>query len=397
MKKIAVIGLGYVGLSTAVKAAESGFSVYGIDTSIEKLEKLKSGESYIEDISNSRIQKLLDRKNFSIHSTVLELTNIEIILICVPTPLSAEHLPDFSYLSNSIKSIAPLIKPNVLLIIESTIEPGTTRGLVVNLIEQNSSLKRDQMLIAYSPERIDPGNKVWNIENTPKLVSGINNESTKLATEFFSTFVDKVVEVDSLEIAETAKLLENTFRLINISFINEIAVFCDLLKIDVNKVIRAAASKPYGYMPFYPSIGVGGHCIPVDPIYLSNKANEIGAPAEFINLAVKVNKMRPKYIASLAEAKIGNLSGKRLLVIGVAFKPNISDTRETAVENLIFELRQKSAVVFWHDNLVKYWRGEESVDLSSKYDLAILATVHDGIDLNELGGIPQIDSRGFLH
>jgi UDP-N-acetyl-D-glucosamine dehydrogenase len=397
MKKIAVIGLGYVGLSTAVHAAEAGYSVYGIDTSIEKLEKLKSGDSYIEDISSSRIQTLLSKKNFSVHPNVLELTNIEIILICVPTPLSKDHLPDLTFLSNSIISVAPIMNPNVLLIIESTIEPGTSRGLVVELIEQNSSLKREQMLIAFSPERIDPGNDAWTLKNTPKLVSGINKESAKIASEFFSTFLDKIVEVDSLEIAETAKLLENTFRLINISFINEIAIFCDLLKIDVNKVIDAAATKPYGFMPFYPSIGVGGHCIPVDPIYLANKANKIGAPAEFIDLAVKVNMARPKYIAAMAEAQIGNLSGKRVLVIGVAFKPNISDTRESAVENLISELRQKSATVFWHDDLVKDWNGEKSVRLSSDYDVAILATVHKGIDLSKIGDIPQIDSRGFLY
>ena len=397
MKKIAVIGLGYVGLSTAVHAAEAGYSVYGIDTSIEKLEKLKSGESYIEDISSSRIQTLLSKKNFSVHSNVLELTNIEIILICVPTPLSKDHLPDLTFLSNSIISVAPIMNPNVLLIIESTIEPGTSRGLVVELIEQTASLKREQMLIAFSPERIDPGNDAWTLKNTPKLVSGINKESAKIASEFFSTFLDKIVEVDSLEIAETAKLLENTFRLINISFINEIAIFCDLLKIDVNKVIDAAATKPYGFMSFYPSIGVGGHCIPVDPIYLANKANKIGAPAEFIDLAVKVNMARPKYIAAMAEAQIGNLSGKRVLVIGVAFKPNISDTRESAVENLISELRQKSATVFWHDDLVKDWNGEKSVRLSSDYDVAILATVHKGIDLSKIGDIPQIDSRGFLY
>ena len=397
MKKIAVIGLGYVGLSTAVHAAEAGYSVYGIDTSIEKLEKLKSGESYIEDISSSRIQTLLSKKNFSVHSNILELTNIEIILICVPTPLSKDQLPDLTFFSDSIISVAPIMNPNVLLIIESTIEPGTSRGLVVELIEQNSSLKREQMLIAFSPERIDPGNDAWTLKNTPKLVSGINKESTKIATEFFSTFLDKIVEVDSLEIAETAKLLENTFRLINISFINEIAIFCDLLKIDVNKVIDAAATKPYGFMPFYPSIGVGGHCIPVDPIYLANKANKIGAPAEFIDLAVKVNMARPKYIAAMAEAQIGNLSGKRVLVIGVAFKPNISDTRESAVENLISELRLKSATVFWHDDLVKDWNGEKSVRLSSDYDVAILATVHKGIDLSKIGDIPQIDSRGFLY
>jgi len=396
MSNVVVVGLGYVGLSTAVHAAESGFSVFGIDTSIEKLKKIKLGESYIEDISNERIIKLINDKSFKVYPDPSELPDVEVILICVPTPLSIDHLPDLTYFSNSIKSIAPLMKSSTLLIIESTIEPGTSRGLVPDILEQNSNLKKEEMLIAFSPERIDPGNKEWSLKNTPKIVSGINKKSTKMAVDFFSKFLDNIVEVESLEIAETAKLLENTFRLVNISFINEISIFCNMLKIDINKVIDAARSKPYGFMPFYPSVGVGGHCIPVDPVYLANKAKSIGAPVEFINLAIKINREIPKYIVDRAQAKLGDLRGKKILVIGVAFKPNISDTRETAVENLIIELRKKSAVVSWHDEFVKEWNGEKTTKISTMFDMAIVATMHEGIDLNELGGTPVIDTRGYL-
>ncbi len=396
MSNVLVVGLGYVGLSTAVHAAESGFSVFGIDTNIEKLKKIKLGESYIEDISSERITKLINDNRFKVYSDPSELSDFKVILICVPTPLSIDHLPDLTYFSNSIKSIASLMKSSTLLIIESTIEPGTSRGLVLEILEQNSNLKKEEMLIAFSPERIDPGNKEWSLKNTPKIVSGINQKSTKMAVDFFSKFLDNIVEVESLEIAETAKLLENTFRLINISFINEISIFCNMLKIDVNKVIDAARTKPYGFMPFYPSVGVGGHCIPVDPVYLANKAKSIGAPVEFINLAIKINREIPRYIVDRAQAKLGDLRGKKILVIGVAFKPNISDTRETAVENLIIELRKKFAVVSWHDEFVKEWNGEKTTKISNTFDMAIVATMHEGIDLNELGDTPVIDTRGYL-
>ena len=396
MSNVLVVGLGYVGLSTAVHAAESGFSVFGIDTSIEKLKKIKLGESYIEDISNERIIKLINDESFKVYPDPSELSDVEVILICVPTPLSIDHLPDLTYFSNSIKSVASLMKASTLLIIESTIEPGTSRGLVLDILEQNSNLKKEEMLIAFSPERIDPGNKEWSLKNTPKIVSGINKKSTEMAVDFFSKFLDNIVEVESLEIAETAKLLENTFRLVNISFINEISIFCNMLKIDINKVIDAARTKPYGFMPFYPSVGVGGHCIPVDPVYLANKAKSIGAPVEFINLAIKINREIPKYIVDRAQAKLGDLRGKKILVIGIAFKPNISDTRETAVENLIIELRKKSAVVSWHDEFVKEWNGEKTTKISNIFDMAIVATLHEGIDLNELGDTPVIDTRGYL-
>ena len=213
---------------------------------------------------------------------------------------------------------------------------------------------------------------------------------------FYTDFIDSVFECSSFEVAESAKLLENTFRLVNISFINELSIFCQKLGIDVNEVIKAAATKPYGFMPFYPSIGVGGHCIPVDPLYLANKAREIGAPTRFIELADQINQEMPGYFVGRAEEKVGGLKSKKVLVVGVSYKPNVADVRESPVEALIAGLKQKGAQVFWHDDLVKEWNGEESVALSNEYDLAIIATPHTYLDLTKLGDMPILNTRGSI-
>jgi UDP-N-acetyl-D-glucosamine dehydrogenase len=251
-------------------------------------------------------------------------------------------------------------------------------------------------LVAFSPERIDPANKLWEVRNTPKLIAGLTDQACEKAIQFYSHFIDRLIKCDSLEIAETSKLLENSFRLINISFINEIAIFCQKLGIDINAVISAAATKPYGFMPFYPSIGVGGHCIPVDPLYLANKAREIGAPTRFIDLADKINQEIPEYFVGRAEEKVGGLQAKKVLVVGVAYKPNVADVRESPVEALITGLKQKGAQVSWHDDLVKEWNGEKSVALSSDFDLAIIATPHDYLDLTKLRNVPILNTRGSI-
>jgi UDP-N-acetyl-D-glucosamine dehydrogenase len=225
-------------------------------------------------------------------------------------------------------------------------------------------------------------------------VAGFTDTACMLAMQFYGNFIDELVQCQSLEIAETAKLLENSFRLVNISFINELSIFCQKLGIDVNEVIKAAATKPYGFMPFYPSVGVGGHCIPVDPLYLSNKAREIGAPTRFINLADQINQEMPGYFVGRAEEKLGGLKNKRVLVVGVSYKPNVADVRETPVSALINGLREKGAQVSWHDDLVKEWNDEKSVDLKSGFDLAIISTPHAYMDLTKLGDIPILDTRG---
>jgi UDP-N-acetyl-D-glucosamine dehydrogenase len=282
------------------------------------------------------------------------------------------------------------------VILESTVQPGTTRDFLRPLIEDNSNLSANDLNIAYSPERIDPLNKNWHLKNTPKIVSGLNDTSTKKAVEFYSKFVDNIHVCQSPEIAELAKLLENSFRYVNISFINEFSVFCEKIGIDVLEVIAAAATKPYGFMPFYPSIGVGGHCIPVDPLYLANAAKEAGVTTRIIDLADKINQERPEYFVGRAEEKLGGLMNKKIIVIGVAYKPNVADVRESPVEQLISGLKQKGAQVSWHDDLVKVWKGEKSVALNANFDLAIIATLHDYLDLTILENMPILNTRGSI-
>jgi UDP-N-acetyl-D-glucosamine dehydrogenase len=248
--------------------------------------------------------------------------------------------------------------------------------------------------VVYSPERIDPANKTWNVKNTPKLVAGLDSEGTARAVKFYSSFVEKVIVGASVEVIETAKLLENSFRLVNISFINELADFCSRMGVDVREVVDAAATKPYGFMPFYPSAGVGGHCIPVDPSYLVAKAREIGAPTRFIDLANEVNLSLPSFFVGKAEGMIGSLAGKKILVVGVAYKPDVSDVRETPAAGLISLLRSAGAEVLWHDDLVGDWNGEKSVPLSSSYDLVILVNPHSSVDLGVLSGVPVVNTRG---
>ena len=395
-KNIAVFGLGYVGLPLCIEAIKSDYKVFGVDVNLEKIDRLKMGQSDIEGINNDTLLEFLESRKFEIVSEINSDQNIEIILICVPTPLDNSKKPDLSMLTLAVKSIGKILTKGTLVIVESTIEPGTTRHIILPILEEESGLSRDQFELAFSPERIDPNNNVWQISNTPKLVAGLTAQSAQSAAEFYSSFVNQIEVASTLEAAEAAKLLENSFRLINISFVNEFRIFCEKLGIDVQEVIRLAATKPYGFMPFYPSIGVGGHCIPIDPMYLANKATEIGAPSKMINLAYEINSEVPEYISSLAEKKIGKLVGKKIIVIGITYKPNISDMRETQVSNLISTLEKKGAIVNWHDQFVKDWKGSKSVPLSSDYDLAIVATKHDYIDISKLGSIPILNTNGSI-
>jgi UDP-N-acetyl-D-glucosamine dehydrogenase len=396
MQLISVIGQGYVGLPLSLAAAGSGFKVAGVDVNQNTVKQLNSGSTSLEDINLVDLRELLINGRYSATTDFSVISESSIILICVPTPLQANHKPDLSYLISAVKSVGKHLSKGSLVIIESTVAPGTTRGLVVPLLEKESNLKVNDFFVAFSPERIDPQNNTWNVKNTPKLLSGLTKEASVKATEFYSKFIDKIVECNSIEVAEMAKLLENSFRLVNISFINEISIICQKLGIDVTDVINAAATKPYGFMPFYPSIGVGGHCIPVDPIYLSDKAREIGVHARFINLADKINQEMPGYFVNRAEERFGGLEGKKVLVLGVSYKPNVADVRETPVEALILGLKEKGAKVSWHDDLVKEWNGDKSVPLSSDFDLAILATPHDYLDLSILGQVPILNTRSSI-
>jgi UDP-N-acetyl-D-glucosamine dehydrogenase len=389
---IGIIGLGYVGLPLANAFMAAGEKVIGFDTNKQK----------VEDISKNLRKDRLITKNtlakgeFSVTDSPIELSNCSVIIVCVPTPLGENRLPDLKHVMDAANVVGTYLKPGTLIVLESTVSPGTTRDIFSPKITEVSGLDKNSFYLAFSPERVDPGNKDWNLFNTPKLVAGIGQDATRMAFELYSKIVSEIIICESVEVAEVSKLLENSFRFINISFINEILIYCAKIGVDINSVIKAASTKPYGFMPFSPGIGVGGHCIPVDPIYLSTAARNIGAPSRFIDLANDVNQAMPIYFVRKAEEKIHGLNGKRLLVIGVSYKPNIADVRETPVEALIMGLKKQGAHVSWHDDLVNEWNGEKSVVLNNDYDLAILATPHDYLDLTKLGNVPILNTRGSI-
>jgi UDP-N-acetyl-D-glucosamine dehydrogenase len=392
-KKVSVIGQGYVGLPLSVEVAKSGYMVIGFDTSENKVININQGKSPVEDITDVEITSLINQKIYKATSIANDIKDSGIFIICVPTPVNSDKSPNLDFLLEATNTVGKSLKDGDLVIVESTISPGTCRDILIPKLVEVSGLRIDQFNFAFSPERIDPLNKKWNIRNTPKIVSGYTVSALNLATRFYEKFIDTVIQCKSLEIAETAKLLENSFRLVNISFINEISIFCQKMGIEINEVIEAASTKPYGFMPFYPSVGIGGHCIPVDPLYLSAKAHEINAPTRFIDLADQVNREMPSYFAHRAEEIIGSLEGKKLIVVGISYKPNVADTRETPVEDLIIELRAKGSNVVWHDDLVKNWKGEKSSKLDESYDLAIVATPHDYINLDLVGKVPILNTR----
>ena len=387
---IAIIGQGYVGLPLAIAAATAGHHVVGIDSNCTLVEKLKEGRSPIGDLSDTQILQAINSGLYRVSDNYESINRSDVIIVCVPTPLDSKHNPDLSLLTAALADIAFTLQAGSLVIIESTVAPGTTRTLIANSLNA-AGVDYD---LAYSPERIDPANKSWNITNTPKLVAGLTDRATERTVEFYQSFIDSVSTGSSLEVIETAKLLENSFRLINISFINEIAQFCAAMKIDVREVIAAAASKPYGFMPFYPGAGVGGHCIPVDPKYLSSKADQIGVPSRFINLAYEVNLSLPSYFTGVATGILGTLKNKRILVIGVAYKSDVADSRETPAKGLIAALREAGADVSWHDCQVQDWNNESSVPLSNSYNLAVLVNPHTHCDLSLLGATPVLNTRG---
>ena len=395
--KVGVIGLGYVGLPLSIEISRAGFTVVGVDIDPRKVGRINAGFSDIVDVSNLDIQQQILSGNFLASTSFEELKEVEIVVVCVPTPLNENRSPDYSFVQNAAQAIAPWINKGDLIILESSVAPGTTRELFLPILESISGLNQNNFYLAFSPERVDPGNIIWQLKNTPKIVAGLNDESLRKAVDFYSTFVQQLVPCESLEIAEMAKILENSFRFINISFINEVKVLADKLKIDLIKVIDAAGTKPYGFMKFYPSLGAGGHCIPVDPKFLTEIASKINTPLRFLNLAEDINVNLPNHFVSLIDKKLGGLINKRILIIGIAYKANVADLREAPALTLINELRSEQAKVFWHDDLVMEWNSEKSSPLSGEYDLAILATAHDYLELSSLRNVPILNTQGFIH
>jgi UDP-N-acetyl-D-glucosamine dehydrogenase len=391
--RVVVVGQGYVGLPLALGAAEAGFKVSGIEIDQDKVAAINTGHSPVEDVPHATIAKLIAEGQYKVQSDYESVAEAEIVLLAVPSPLTPDRTPDLTHIVEAATEVAKSLRPGTLVILESTIYPGVTRSVLAPLLAEVSGLNADDIDVAYSPERIDPTNKTWTLANTPKLVSGLSAQATTRAADFYRTFINDVVLVDTPEIAETAKLLENTFRFVNISLINELAEFCHRAGIPILDVIDAAASKPFGFMKFTPSAGVGGHCISVDPHFLSYAANLHGVNSQFIALADKINRELPDQIVRRAEDLLGTqLDGKTVLIIGVAYKPNVADTRETPAAPLIDALRARGSLVTWHDEHVKDWRGEKSGPIDNTHDLAILVTAHMSLDLAELGHTPLLDT-----
>jgi len=374
---VAIIGQGYVGLTIAVGAAGAGHDVVGFELNKSLADALNSGVSHIEGISDNSIASFLASGNYSANTNAAVLDGADVIVIAVPTPLDGNRNPDLSYVHSAADLIAHHVKSPALVVNESTSYPGTLRKEIA------ARITGVEHLYASSPERVDPGNTHWGTKNTPRLIGGLTPTAVAKAREFYGSFCDVIIEVSSPEIAEAAKIFENTFRQVNIALVNEFTQIAAALGISGREVISAAATKPYGFMEFKPGAGVGGHCIPVDPSYLSHVANQVGVPATFIKRANEVNLAMPAYVVQKVIAGSGgSVAGKSVVVVGVSYKANVADTRETPAAAVIDLLRKNGATVTWHDDLVGSWRGEATAPLQG--DVAILVTRHDGLDLEAL-------------
>jgi UDP-N-acetyl-D-glucosamine dehydrogenase len=366
--KIAIIGQGYVGYALSVAATKAGHSVIGFDTNPKLVSEIKAK---------------CDLKDYLPTNNENDIKDQDAYIIAVPTPLDEKNLPDLSFLVNASQLIASSALKGALVINESTSYPGTLREIVITEIEKSNKAK---FLYAAAPERIDPANTKWSIKNTPRVIAGIDDQSSKAAYEFYKSICDEVILVSSPEVAESAKLFENTFRQVNIALVNELAQITEKLGISANEVIKAAATKPFGFMKFNPSLGVGGHCIPIDPIYLAQKAKSIGASAQFIRQANLVNQQMPLYVLKRLEGLSGgDISGKKICVVGISYKPDVTDMRQSPAIVLWQELEKKGALVSFHDETVKEFEGKTSTALApNTFDLTVIAVAHRNLEVDKV-------------
>jgi UDP-N-acetyl-D-glucosamine dehydrogenase len=392
MSTIAIVGAGYVGVPLAHVFAGAGHRVVLVDVQADRIEQLNRGESYIEDVPSAELQKHLDAGLLSATTDYDELKGADAILVALPTPLSEQREPDLTILLDATKEIAPRLQQGQLVVLESTTYPGTTRERVAPLLEASGLKAGEGFHLAFSPERVDPGREDWTTKTTPKVVGGLTEECTRRAVELYASACDQVIEVSSPEAAELTKLLENIFRSVNIALVNELAQLCDRMNLDIWEVVDAAATKPFGFMRFEPGPGLGGHCLPVDPFYLSWKARQFDFYTEFIELAGKVNQNMPYFCRSLISQALNHgaqrsLSGSKLLVLGVAYKADVSDTRESPALKLIELLRKGGAEVAYHDPHVPKLGalGLESQPLDpGAYDCVTVVTAHSSVDYEQL-------------
>jgi len=389
---LAIIGLGYVGLPLAVAFAEAGFHITGIDISTDKVESLNRGQSYVEDISSDTLQPLVEQGLLSASTDFARLSGADAIIICVPTPLRKTKDPDISYIIAASEEIVRYGSSGKLIVLESTTYPGSTEEIILPRLIENGDRVGQDFFLAFSPERIDPGRTDYLVSNTPKVVGGITADCLEVATALYGCIVDQPVPVSSTAAAEMVKLLENTFRAVNIGLVNEVALMCDKLGLDVWEVVEAASTKPYGFMPFYPGPGLGGHCIPIDPHYLSWKLRTLNYTARFIELASEVNSHMPDYVVSKVADALNDVAkpvkGSKILVLGVAYKPNVGDVRESPALDVIHLLQTRGALVYYHDPIVSdidlRHVPAEPIELTSQNiqdaDCVIVVTNHDGYD-----------------
>jgi UDP-N-acetyl-D-glucosamine dehydrogenase len=382
---LAIIGQGYVGLPLAMAAVDAGWSVIGVDNFEAKVAQINGGSSPVEDITDTQLQAAISKGVYRATTDYSTVAQASVITICVPTPLDEKREPDLTLLRNAATGIAPFVSNETLVVSESTSYPGTLREIIIPVVNSLKPAETSVVYFASAPERVNPGDPVWNQKNTPRLVGAIDAESQIRALAFYESICDAAVSVSTPEVAEAAKLLENTFRLINIALINEFTQLCSASGINVHEVIDAASSKPYGFMAFRPGVGVGGHCIPVDPLYLTWWARQNGGKAAFVESADSINHKMPKYVADRALSKVNqNIKNPKVLILGVAYKPGVGDVRETPVSELRDYLKMQGADVAWHDPLVPVWEGSNPVDLDWECDVAILATKQPGMNLDRL-------------
>ena len=403
----AVVGLGYVGLPLALEIASAGFPVIGIDLDRNKVANLKKGRSYILDVADNALAEALERGRFTPTSDFRLLRDVDTVSICVPTPLSKSRDPDISFILAATEEIRKYLHPGQLIVLESTTYPGTTEELILPELETAGLRVGQDFFLAFSPERIDPGNTAFTTRNTPKIVGGITDRCTEIARVFYSQFIERVIAVSSTKCAEMVKLLENTFRSVNIGMVNEMALMCDLLKVDIYEVIDAAATKPFGFIPFYPGPGLGGHCIPIDPHYLAWKLKALNFQARFIGLASEINGMMPSVVTSMVAEGLNRRSksirGSKILVLGIAYKKNVSDCRESPALDIMRLLGEKGAILAFNDPLVPSLRlGNstlKSVELSpaeiAGQDCVLILTDHSSYDFKKIVGSARlvVDTR----
>ena len=384
-KILAIIGQGYVGLPLAMAAVDAGWSVIGVDNFAAKVAQINGGLSPVEDISDAQLKATLASGAYRATTNISDIAKASVITICVPTPLDSRREPDLSLLRNAAVDIAPFVGNETLVVSESTSYPGTLREVIIPIVNSAKSATSQTIYFASAPERVNPGDPVWNQKNTPRLVGAIDSESKSRALAFYESICDEVVSVSTPEVAEAAKLLENTFRLVNIALVLEFNQICSTAGINVHEVIDAASTKPYGYMPFRPGVGVGGHCIPVDPLYLSWWARQNGGRADFVESADSISHLMPRYVAQRALGLVEpSIANPKVLILGVAYKPGVGDVRETPVSELRHHLLSLGANVAWHDPLVPTWEGSKPVELEWQCDVAILAVKQPGTNFEQL-------------